>query len=74
MPTALSTGTVYRTWSYLRYVSHASVWSNMSYLVLLAVRVPRLCVVQHFLPYFVSTAHQWPLASYLIREERKRSG
>ena len=26
--TARSTGTVYRTWSYLRYVSHISVWSN----------------------------------------------
>ena len=34
MPTARSTahstgpGTIYRTWSYLRYVSHISVWSN----------------------------------------------
>ena len=28
MPTARSTGTVYGTWSYSRYVSHASVWSN----------------------------------------------
>jgi len=26
--TARSTGTVYRTWSYLRYVSHISVWYN----------------------------------------------
>ena len=28
--TAHSTGTIYRTWSYLRYVSHISVWSNTS--------------------------------------------
>ena len=33
MPTARSTGTVYRTWSYLRYVSHISVWSNKTLLL-----------------------------------------
>ena len=29
MPTARSTGTVYCTWSYLWYVSHIHVWSNI---------------------------------------------
>ena len=38
MPTARSTGTVYRTWSYLRCDIH------------MGVRVPRLCVVQQHTP------------------------